>query len=515
MTEKQITSLLKATCQRPIDRQAEIVNSNTNEEDPYAKEFGIHISNELATVEARILPTPWLKYHETGQQKECLPRAGKWNMVKKKLVNAGRVQNWICINFAGNVREACIEAFCYELTSVCLERGLQFNLRPVLPHLIAPRGQVESVLKDQYFEAKRKIKRDELDLLIVILPDENGSLYGDVKRICETDIGIISQCCMAKNVLKVSHQFLEGLVLKINVKVGGRNTVLVDAIARQIPIISELPTIIFGADVAHPNHGKDSSPSVSAVVASQDWPEITTYAALVSTQPNRQVLVEDLFYTRGNVSGGTIREHLISFKEKTGFKPSRIIFYWDGVNKGQFSQVLIHELDAIRRACNSLEDNYQPRITFIVVQKGHRTQLFPYHHDDPNSADRTGNVLPGTIVDSYICHPREFDFYLNSHAGIQGTNNPAHYHVLWDENSFSADALQSLTCSLCYTYARCTRSVSVVPPVYYAHLAATRARFYYESTDAGAENIGIQGTDTSVRPLPALKESIKRGMFYC
>ncbi|CAL5194043.1 unnamed protein product [Lathyrus oleraceus] len=27
--------------------------------------------------------------------------------------------------------------------------------------------------------------------------------------------------------------------------------------------------------------------------------------------------------------------------------------------------------------------------------------------------------MPGTVVDTSICHPREFDFYLNSHAGIQ------------------------------------------------------------------------------------------------
>lgn len=34
---------------------------------------------------------------------------------------------------------------------------------------------------------------------------------------------------------------------------------------------------------------------------------------------------------------------------------------------------------------------------------------------------------------------------------LQGTSRPAHYHVLWDENNFSADGLQSLTNNLCYT----------------------------------------------------------------
>ncbi|GKA55047.1 putative transposase, Tnp1/En/Spm-like protein [Tanacetum coccineum] len=35
---------------------------------------------------------------------------------------------------------------------------------------------------------------------------------------------------------------------------------------------------------------------------------------------------------------------------------------------------------------------------------------------------------------------------------VKGTSRLAHYHVLWDENKFQADDLQSLTNNLCYTY---------------------------------------------------------------
>ena len=59
---------------------------------------------------------------------------------------------------------------------------------------------------------------------------------------------------------------------------------------------------------------------------------------------------------------------------------------------------------------------------------------------------------------------------------LQGTVRPAHYHVLLDENGLTADQLQTFTHHLCYTYCRCTRSVSVCPPAYYAHLAAERGR---------------------------------------
>ncbi|XP_058086608.1 E3 ubiquitin-protein ligase SIS3-like isoform X8 [Magnolia sinica] len=38
-----------------------MVHHNAYHEDPYAKEFGIKISEKLASVEARILPAPWVR----------------------------------------------------------------------------------------------------------------------------------------------------------------------------------------------------------------------------------------------------------------------------------------------------------------------------------------------------------------------------------------------------------------------------------------------------------------------
>ncbi|PSR92765.1 Protein argonaute like [Actinidia chinensis var. chinensis] len=528
LNEKQITALLKVTCQRPRDREHDIlqtVQQNAYDQDPYAKEFGIKISEKLASVEARVLPAPWLKYHETGKEKDCLPQIGQWNMMNKKMINGMTVSRWACINFSRSVQESIARGFCNELAQMCQVSGMEFNPEPVIPIYAAKPEQVEKALKHVYHASMNKLKGKELELLLAILPDNNGSLYGDIKRICETDLGLISQCCLTKHVFKISKQYLANVSLKINVKMGGRNTVLLDAISCRIPLVSDIPTIIFGADVTHPENGEDSSPSIAAVVASQDWPEVTKYAGLVCAQAHRQELIQDLYKTwhdpvRGTVSGGMIRDLLVSFRKATGQKPLRIIFYRDGVSEGQFYQVLLYELDAIRKACASLEPNYQPPVTFIVVQKRHHTRLFANNHRDRSSTDKSGNILPGTVVDSKICHPTEFDFYLCSHAGIQGTSRPAHYHVLWDENNFTADGIQSLTNNLCYTYARCTRSVSVVPPAYYAHLAAFRARFYMEpdmqenGSQVGGKSTRANG-ESGVRPLPALKENVKRVMFYC
>lgn len=155
-------------------------------------------------------------------------------------------------------------------------------------------------------------------------------------------------------------------------------------------------------------------------------------------------------------------EILRKFYGTSGLKPERLLVYRDGVSEGQFKQVLDAEVSAIRAGCASLDPNYKPGITFVVCQKRHHTRFFPA---TPAGADRSGNLSAGFCVDTDVCHPTEYDFYLLSHAGLQGTSRPTHYRVLLDENKIGPDDLQSLTYNLTYMYSRCTRSVSIVPAV--------------------------------------------------
>ena len=48
----------------------------------------------------------------------------------------------------------------------------------------------------------------------------NLPVSGDLKRVCEIDLGLISQCVLTKQVFKMNKQILANLSLKINVKVG-------------------------------------------------------------------------------------------------------------------------------------------------------------------------------------------------------------------------------------------------------------------------------------------------------
>jgi eukaryotic translation initiation factor 2C len=226
------------------------------------------------------------------------------------------------------------------------------------------------------------------------------------------------------------------------------------------------------------------------------------YAASIRVQAGRTEIIADL--------ANMVKELLKTFYQNSGQKPGRILFYRDGVSEGQFAEVLKSEINAVRAACNSLEAGFKPTITFVVVQKRHHARFFPMK---PQESDRTGNCQPGTVVETGITHPFEFDFYLQSHAGLQGTSRPTHYHVLFDENNFTADSLQELTYRLCYIYGRATRAVSIVPPAYYADLIATRARFHANGERWSDDQSSDEGAGAAAS-FGVVKPELQKVMYF-
>lgn len=360
---------------------------------------------------------------------------------------------------------------------------------------------IERLLLQAYAEGARAVRSPPpnapkaADLVMVILPTRDTLLYGEVKRITDCNIGRPSQCIVSKNVGRPSKQYCANVCLKINVKMGGVNS----SLGSQLPYVSDVPTIVFGADVTHPSAGDTNRRSIASVVASVDS-QMSRYASKVRVQANTQELISDL--------QDIVKNHLITFYQMNNVKPRRIIFFRDGVGEGQFSHIMNTEVSAIRKACQSLEASYTPKITFIVVQKRHHVRFMPINR---SQSDRSGNCLAGTVVDTTITNPLYRDFYLLSHSGIQGTSRPAHYHILVDENKMTSDDIEALTYRLCYTYARCTRSVSVSPPAYYAHLAAFRSRLHFKTDDATS----FQSTDSQQGVYTGVAPVLERAMYFC
>ncbi|KAJ1431083.1 Argonaute linker 2 domain [Sesbania bispinosa] len=61
----------------------EIVREHNFNIDKYVREFGINVREDLALVDARVLPPPTLKYYESGRESKVDPRMGQWNMIDK------------------------------------------------------------------------------------------------------------------------------------------------------------------------------------------------------------------------------------------------------------------------------------------------------------------------------------------------------------------------------------------------------------------------------------------------
>ncbi|KAK4336898.1 hypothetical protein RND71_043463 [Anisodus tanguticus] len=467
LTDMQTATMIKATAKSAPEREMEInklVEKAGFHKDPFVQEFGLQVSKSMLEVKGRVLQPPSLQYGGK-ENNPAAPRQGVWDMRGKQFFTGVKITTWAVVSFTPErmCSDRQIDEFLYQLKKISTDVGM-----PIIGQACAFKypnrvEEVEPLLKDL------KQKFNGLQLIIVILPGKTP-IYAEVKRVGDTIVGVATQCVQSKNITKSNLQTISNLCLKINVKLGGINNILVPG---SRPKLFREPVIFFGADVTHPSAGETKKPSIAAVVASMDA-HPSKYAATVSVQQHRQEIINDL--------QSMVKQLLVKFYRSTGCKPVRIIFYRDGVSEGQFNQVLFHELMAIRKACISLEEDYKPGITFISVQKRHHTRFFC--QDKRDQVGKSGNIPAGTTVDVGIVHPTEFDFYLCSHAGIQGTSRPSHYHVLWDDNNFTADELQSLSYQLCHTFVRCTRSVSIPAPTYYAHLVAFRARYHLLEKDS-------------------------------
>lgn len=94
---------------------------------------------------------------------------------------------------------------------------------------------------------------------------------------------------------------------------------------------------------------------------------------------------------------------------------------------------------------------------------------------------------------------------------------PVHYHVLLDENGLNADQLQTFTHHLCYTFCRCTRSVSVCPPAYYAHLAAERGRILcsaYGESGSDSDSLASGGGGPRPPQMDDVSNKLDGAMFF-
>lgn len=223
---------------------------------------------------------------------------------------------------------------------------------------------------------------------------------------------------------------------------------------------------------------------------------------------------------------GMMIERLKLYEARNKALPERVILFRDGVSEGQFDKVLTDELPKIREAFRRVyKEKKQPQLMICICGKRHHARFYPA---DGNET-RNGNTRPGTIVDKGIGDVYRFDFYLQAHAGLQGTVKATHYTVVYDEIGLSADTMQMGTHSASYSYVRATKAVSLVPAAYYSDIACERGRLFLNDLfNLGAEKASSIGSgkkdkETAKKEVydlcvqswgTGIHERVRNSMFY-
>mmetsp|Transcript_21613 Transcript_21613/g.54401 ORF Transcript_21613/g.54401 Transcript_21613/m.54401 type:complete len:1025 (-) Transcript_21613:108-3182(-) len=483
------------TCRRVMEHSVQRLGQFDN--DPTSICFGAGVETSMMKVEGRYLPPPVLEYGLLETDRNYRPGAddnaqhvyvndGSWNLRNIALREPACLASWAMVHL-GREDPKHIENYANQqarMLRTCGLRGTPY------PHMVSPcPGETLEATMKKAIDGASAAFRQPCQIVVVILPDNGAPLYQEVKRASDHALGVVSQCIVERNVTKpdrtsgkvsVSPQYTANVALKMNAKLGGRNTVVR---SYYDSIFQMGPTLLLGADVSHPGAGSGGAePSIAAVVGSMDHFAFK-YSARITQEAHR---CDSISHLKECVKD--LMRQMVEEDER--MPPACVLYYRDGVSEGEFASVLQQEWTALKQAFEELMAELPevylevPTITFIVVQKRHKTRFFPVNFED---GDGKGNVKPGCVVDRDVTLPHGFDFYINSHKGLQGTCRPAHYHVLLDENRFTADKLQQMTFELCHLYSSATTSVSLPPPVYHAHKAAKRGADMLTANDSASE----------------------------
>ncbi|CAH8856069.1 unnamed protein product [Trichobilharzia szidati] len=389
------SEVIRCAAIRPHERFRELENfaNNMLQSHPLIKQFGLAIQPRPVEVNARVLQPPTAGFGRSGVR-QLTP--GSW-ITPGFLRPAGEGVElmWAVLSIPPNQRShGHVQKVISELPRAASRFGVRFSPRPIVAQ--CPRGEL-----NRRFE---EFSRQGCCFLLLILYDEQS--YSSIKRLSDLQMGIRTQCVRSRTLDKPN--VFPNLLLKLNGKLGGVNWQIPDLIKDSQELV-----MVFGADVTHPapTQTHEIRKSVAAVIGSIS-PDLMRYGVVIRQQATTE---------KGNKSAREIIDNMrlivsellqLYLRNTNGRFPTRMIFYRDGVSEGQFENVLVEELGAIQRACADIRPGEEPAITYIVVQKRHHIRFRP---SDP----RARNVEPGTVIDTDITHPREFDFYLCSQEGIQ------------------------------------------------------------------------------------------------
>ncbi|XP_076054688.1 argonaute 3 [Oratosquilla oratoria] len=436
--------LAQHTQMTPSARQASlrsfVKNVNGNEEAcKVLSDWGLILEDTSLELEGRLLPPENILFGSReihgGQGADWSREAGKERVIKPVDLEARR---WL-VMFSQRDEQRSYK-FVDMMYQVTRSMGMQVG-EPNMIRLADDRIETYvSALKQHYHR--------NLQMAVIIFPTQREDRYSAVKKLACAELSLPTQCINSRTIGQENRlrSVVQKIALQINCKLGG------ELWALKIPLSG---LMVCGIDVYHDPVRRGAS--VVGFVSSMN-PTLTQWFSNTSFQNPGEEIVNGLKIS--------MLESLRHYHRIHHALPRCIVIYRDGVSDGQLHLTEEHEVPQLATIFQDF-DAYEPKMSFVVVQKRINTKIFA----SLNGRDLS-NPGPGSVVDYAITKRNWYDFLLVSQHVRQGTVSPTHYVVVLDGGHLKVDHMQRLTYKLTHLYYNWPGTIRVPAPCQYAHKLA-------------------------------------------
>ena len=253
-------------------------------------------------------------------------------------------------------------------------------------------------------------------LVLCVLDEKNKHFYSSIKKYLYEQIGIPSQVIHCKNKTQ-NLSYYSNVLNQMVVKAGGE---LYNIVIH--PNIQNNPTMIIGIDSSRAGKGK------TKIVMT------ASFSRSLSAFYTQQILVDNV----ENSLPELFRKALDNFHKIYNTYPHYIFIYRQGGNMKQKQKLYLTELPVIQSFFSSLKlENL--KFNYISVNKKTDLKFFQEKgrgYENPQS---------GTVIDTEVIAPNDYQFYLQPQYVNQGTATPVEYHVLYDSINMPIEDLEKIT----------------------------------------------------------------------
>uniref|UniRef100_A0A8C6Q7V3 Piwi-like RNA-mediated gene silencing 1 n=1 Tax=Nothobranchius furzeri TaxID=105023 RepID=A0A8C6Q7V3_NOTFU len=394
--------------------------------------WGLSFDKQLLKLTGRVLGGERL--FQGSQWYDYNPQTADWSREMRGLsvISSPPLNCWLLFHTKRNSSEA--QSLLQSLNKVSAPLGIRMQRATVIEY------------EDHALTLLRALQHNvspQIQMVVVILPNNNKDRYDTVKKYLCLDCPTPSQCVVGRTLSRPQALMTVAtkIVLQMACKMGG------ELWSVEIPLKQ---LMIVGIDCYHDTTA--GKRSIGALVASLN-PTMSRWYSKCVLQHQGQEIMDGL---KTALSGA-----LKDYHKFNNCLPARIIVYRDGVGDGQLQSVVNYEVSQIMDSPINFS-----KLNVVVVKKRISSRFFTYFQD------RLTNPPPGTVIDTEVTRPEWYDFYIVSQAVRSGSVSPTHYNVVYDTSGLKPDHMQRLTYKLCHMYYNWQGIIRVPAPCQYAHKLA-------------------------------------------